>query len=226
MSKRMIDSELIGVLDGSAKLLDSLSGTDIRLCKMLDDDGNQFGWVMIKDSTNLRNTLPWYGYIKTGNSRQYPAGYFYRMYLSGPEPNIATFNSDGDIIFPDSYYGDKDSFKPYMLVKNENLSALHINTCEWHSVRFTLTKSGSTEEEVFYYTFFLPRKGDYTPVSLKTAADLGKWGEGDYYLDSAGTRLQLARIPSSNNYQASWTASDGTARTIKAFSEYRSGFLR
>lgn len=224
MSKRMIDSELIGTLDGSAKLLDSLSDANMRLCKMLDDDGNQFGWVMIKDSTRLGNTLPWYGYIKTGNSRHYPAGYFYRMYLSGPEPSIATFNSDGDIIFPDSYYGNKDSFEPYMILKNEDLEGLHINTCEWHSVKFTLTKSGSTEEQVFYYTFFLPRKGEYRPVSLNTAADLGKWGEGDYYLDSAGTRLQLARTPS-GTYQASWTASDGTARTIKAFNEYRSGFL-
>lgn len=224
MSKRMIDSELIGVLDGSAKLLDSLSDTNMRLCKMLDDDGNQFGWVMIKDSTNLNNTLPWYGYIKTGNSRHYPAGYFYRIALYGPEPSIASFNSDGDIIFPSSYYGSKDTFKPYMLVKNEDLSYLHINTCEWHSVKFTLTKSGSTEEEVFYYTFFLPRKGDYSPVDLTTAADLGKWGEGDYYLDSAGTRLQIARTPN-GGYQASWTASDGTHRTIKAFNEYRRGFL-
>ena len=224
MSKRMIDSELIGTLDGSAKLLDSLSGTDIRLCKMLDDDGNQFGWVMIKDSTRLGNTLPWYGYIKTGNARQYPAGYFYRTYLSGPEPSIAKFNSDGDIIFPSSYYGSKDSFKPYMLVKNEDLSALHINNAEWHSVKFTLTKSGSTAEEVFYYTFFLPRISGYSITHLTTAADLGKWGEGDYYLDSAGTRLQIARTPS-GTYQASWTASDGTFRTIKAFDEYRSGFL-
>ena len=224
MSKRMIDSELIGVLDGSEILLDSLSDANMRLCKMLDDDGNQFGWVMIKDSTSLYNTLPWYGYIKTGNSRHYAPGYFYRNYLNGPESSIAEFNSDGDIIFPDSYYGSKDSFKPYMILKDEDLNALHLNTCEWHSVKFTLTKSGSTAEEVFYYTFFLPRKGDYSPVNLKTAADLGKWGEGDYYLDSAGTRLQLARTPS-GTYQASWTASDGTSRTIKAFNEYRSGFL-
>lgn len=222
--KRMIDDELIDVLDNSSELLDSLAPADIRLCKMLDDDGNQFGWVMIKDSTTLSKTLPWYGYIKTGNSRHYPAGYFYRMYLPWPEPSIARFNSDGDIIFPDSYYGSKDSFKPYMLVKNEDLEGLHINTCEYHSVKFTLTKSGSTAEEVFYYTFFLPRKGDSSPVSLSTAADLGKWGEGDYYLDSAGTRLQLARTPT-GTYQASWTASDGTSRTIKAFSEYRRGFL-
>ena len=224
MSKRMIDSELIGVLDGSEILLDSLSDANMRLCKMLDDDGNQLGWVMIKDSTRLGNTLPWYGYIKTGNSRHYDPGYFYRNYLSGPEPSIAKFNSDGDIVFPDSYYGSKDSFKPYMIIKKEDLSALHLNTCEWHSVKFTLTKSGSTAEEIFYYTFFLPRMGDYSPISLKTAADLGKWGEGDYYLDSAGTRLQLARTPS-GTYQASWTASDGTFRTIKAFNEYRSGFL-
>ena len=224
MSKRMIDSELIGVLDGSEILLDSLSDANMRLCKMLDDDGNQFGWVMIKDSTRLGSTLPWYGYIKTGNTRHYDPGYFYRNYLSGPEPSIAKFNSDGDIIFPDSYYGSKDSFKPYMVIKKEDLSALHLNTCEWHSVKFTLTKSGSTAEEVFYYTFFLPRLGGYSPISLKTAADLGTWGEGDYYLDSAGTRLQLARTPS-GTYQASWTASDGTARTIKAFNEYRSGFL-
>lgn len=225
MSKRMIDSELIGTLDGSAKLLDSLSDADMRLCKMLDDDGNQFGWVMIKDSTNLGNTLPWYGYIKTGNSRQYPAGYFYRIYLSGPEPSIAKFNADGDIIFPSSYYGSKDEFKPYMLVKNEDLSDLHINTCEYHSVKFTLTKSGSTEEQVFYYTFFLPRiSSGYNIIHLSTAADLGKWGEGYYYLDSAGTRLQIDRTPS-GTYQASWTASDGTFRTIKAFNELRSGFL-
>ena len=150
---------------------------------------------------------------------------FYRTYLSGPEPSIAKFNADGDIIFPSSYYGNKDEFKPYMLVKNENLSSLHINTCEYHSVKFTLTKSGSTEEQVFYYTFFLPRiSSGYNIIHLTSAADLGKWGEGDYYLDSAGTRLQLARTPS-GTYQASWTASDGTARTIKAFSEYRSGFL-
>ena len=222
--KRMINDELIEVLDGSEKLLNSLSDANIRLCKMLDDDGNQFGWVMIKDSTRLNSTLPWYGYIKTGNSRHYPAGYFYRMYLSGPEGSIAKFNSDGDIIFPSSYYGSEDTFEPYMLVKNEDLEGLHINTCEYHSVKFTLTKSGSTQEEVFHYTFFLPRKGGYTPISLKTAADLGKWGEGDYYLDSAGTRLQLARTPS-GTYQASWTASDGTSRTIKAFNEFRSGFL-
>lgn len=224
MSKRMIDSELIEVLDGSAKLLDSLSDTNMRLCKMLDDDGNQFGWVMIKDSTYLGNTLPWYGYIKTGNSRQYPAGYFYRIYLSGPEPSIAKFNSDGDIIFPDSYYGSEDSFKPYMLVKNEDISRLNINTCEFHSVKFTLTKSGSTEEEVFYYTFILPLLGDNNVTYLTTAADLGKWGPADYYLDSAGTRLQIARTPS-YTYQASWTASDGTHRTIKAFNELRAGIL-
>lgn len=222
--KRMIDSELIKVLDDSEKLLDSLSGTDIRLCKMLDDDGNQFGWVMIKDSASMYNTLPWYGYIKTGNSRHYPAGYFYRNYLSGPEPSIASFNSDGDIIFPSSYYGSKDTFKPYMLVKNEDLDSLHINTCEYHSCKFTLTKSGSTEEQVFYYTFFLPRKGDYSPVSVTNAADLGKWGEAAYYLDSAGTKLQIDRTPT-GTYQASWTASDGTSRTIKAFSEFRRGFL-
>ena len=222
--KRMIDSESIEVLDNSTELLTGLSDAGVRLCKMLDDDGNQFGWVMIKDSTSLRNTLPWYGYIKTGNTRHYPAGYFYRNYLSGPEPSIAKFNSDGDIVFPSSYYGSKDSFKPYMVIKNEDLSPLHINTCEWHSVKFTLTKSGSTEEEVFYYTFFLPRKGDYSPVNLTTAADLGKWGEGAYYLDSAGTKLQLDRTPS-GTYQAGWTASDGTFRTIKAFNEYRSGFL-
>ena len=222
--KRMINDELIDVLDNSSELLTGLSDAGVRLCKMLDDDGNQFGWVMIKDSTRLGNTLPWYGYIKTGNTRHYPAGYFYRNYLSGPEPSIAKFNSDGNIIFPDSYYGTKDSFSQYMVMKREDLSPLHLNTCEWHSVKFTLTKSGSTAEEVFYYTFFLPRKGDYSPVSLTTAADLGKWGEGDYYLDSAGTRLQLARTPS-GTYQASWTASDGTFRTIKAFNEYRSGFL-
>ena len=224
MSKRMIDSESIEVLDNSTELLTGLSDAGVRLCKMLDDDGNQFGWVMIKDSTSLGNTLPWYGYIKTGNSRHYDPGYFYRNYLNGPEPSIAKFNSDGDIVFPDSYYGSKDSFKPYMVIKNEDLDSLHLNTCEWHSVKFTLTKSGSTAEEVFYYTFFLPRKGDYSPISLKTAADLGKWGEGDYYLDSAGTRLQLARTPS-GTYQASWTASDGTSRTIKAFNEFRRGFL-
>lgn len=224
MSKRMIDSELIGVLDGSAKLLDSLSDANMRLCKMLDDDGNQFGWVMIKDSTNLNNTLPWYGYIKTGNSRQYPAGYFYRIYLSGPEGSIASFNSDGDIIFPSSYYGSNDSFQPYMLVKNENLDSLHINTAEYHSVKFTLTKSGSTEEEVFYYTFILPRKGGWQVTQLNTAADLGKWGQAFYYLDSAGTSLQIDRTPN-GSYQASWKASDGTFRTIKAFNEYRSGFL-
>ena len=223
--KRMIDDELIEVLDNSSELLTGLSDAGARLCKMLDDDGNQFGWVMIKDSTSLRNTLPWYGYIKEGNARQYPAGYFYRTYLSGPEPSIAKFNSDGDIIFPSSYYGNKDEFKPYMLVRNDDLSALHINTCEYHSVKFTLTKSGSTEEQVFYYTFFLPRiSSGWNITQLKTAADLGKWGDGDYYLDSAGTRLQLARTPS-GTYQASWTASDGTARTIKAFNEYRSGFL-
>ena len=220
----MIDDELIDVLNNSNELLTGLSDAGVRLCKMLDDDGNQFGWVMIKDSTRLGNTLPWYGYIKTGNSRHYEPGYFYRNYLSGPEPSIAKFNSDGDIVFPSSYYGSKDSFKPYMVIKNEDLNPLHLNTCEWHSVKFTLTKSGSTAEELFYYTFFLPRKGDYSPVSLKTAADLGKWGEGDYYLDSAGTRLQLARTPS-GTYQASWTASDGTFRTIKAFNEFRSGFL-
>ena len=222
--KRMINDELIDVLDNSSELLTGLSDAGVRLCKMLDDDGNQFGWVMIKDSNRLGNTLPWYGYIKTGNTRHYPAGYFYRNYLSGPEPSIAKFNSDGNIIFPDSYYGTKDSFSPYMVMKREDLSPLHLNTCEWHSVKFTLTKSGSTAEEVFYYTFFLPRKGDYSRVSLTTAADLGKWGEGDYYLDSAGTRLQLARMPN-GGYQASWTASDGTHRTIKAFNEYRSGFL-
>lgn len=222
--KRMIDSESIEVLDNSTGLLTGLSDAGIRLCKMLDDDGNQFGWVMIKDSTRLGNTLPWYGYIKTGNSRQYPAGYFYKLYFSGPESSIAKFNADGDIIFPDSYYGNKDEFKPYMLVKNSDLSALHLNTCEYHSVKFTLTKSGSTEEQVFYYTFFLPRISGYSITRLNTAADLGQWGEGDYYLDSAGTRLQLARTPT-GTYQASWTASDGTARTIKAFSEYRSGFL-
>ena len=222
--KRMIDSESIEVLDNSTELLTGLSDAGVRLCKMLDDDGNLLGWIMIKDSTRLGNTLPWYGYIKTGNPRHYDPGYFYRNYLSGPEPSIAKFNSDGDIVFPDSYYGSKDSFKPYMVIKREDLSALHINTCEWHSVKFTLTKSGSTQEEVFYYTFFLPRISDYSPVSLKTAADLGKWGEGDYYLDSAGTRLQLARTPS-GTYQASWTASDGTFRTIKAFDEYRRGFL-
>ena len=220
----MIDSESIEVLDNSTELLTGLSDAGVRLCKMLDDDGNQLGWVMIKDSNRLGNTLPWYGYIKTGNSRHYDPGYFYRNYLSGPEPSIAKFNADGDIIFPSSYYGSKDSFKPYMVIKREDLSALHINTCEWHSVKFTLTKSGSTEEQVFYYTFFLPRLGGYSPISLKTAADLGTWGEGDYYLDSAGTRLQLARTPS-GTYQASWTASDGTAMTIKAFNEYRSGFL-
>ena len=222
--KRMINDELIEVLDNSTELLNSLAGANLRLCKMLDDDGKQFGWVMIKNSTNLNNTLPWYGYIKTGNARQYPAGYFYKLYFSGPESSIAKFNSDGDIIFPDSYYGNKDEFKPYMLVKNEDLSRLHLNTCEWHSCKFTLTKSGSTEEELFYYTFFLPRISGYSITQLKTAADLGKWGEGDYYLDSAGTRLQLARTPS-GTYQASWTASDGTSRTIKAFNEYRSGFL-
>lgn len=224
MSKRMIDSELIEVLDNSEILLDSLSDANMRLCKMLDDDGNQFGWVMIKDSTNLRNTLPWYGYIKTGNSRQYPAGYFYRINLSGPEGSIAKFNSDGDIIFPSSYYGNKDTFKPYMLVKNEDISRLNINTCEFHSVKFTLTKSGSTEEEVFYYTFILPLLDDNDVTHLTTAADLGKWGPADYYLDSAGTRLQLARTPS-GTYQASWTASDGTPRTIKAFNEVRAGIL-
>ena len=223
--KRMINDELIDVLDNSSELLTGLSDAGVRLCKMLDDDGNQFGWVMIKDSPRLGNTLPWYGYIKTGNARQYPAGYFYRLYLSGPEPSIAKFNSDGDIIFPSSYYGNKDEFKPYMLVKNENLTALHINTSEWHSCKFTLTKSGSTEEQVFYYTFFLPRiSNGYNITVLNTAADLGQWGEGDYYLDSAGTRLQISRTPS-GTYQASWTASDGTPRTIKAFDEYRSGFL-
>lgn len=224
MSKRMIDSELIEVLDNSEILLDSLSDANMRLCKMLDDDGNQFGWVMIKDSTNLRNTLPWYGYIKTGNSRQYPAGYFYRINLSGPEGSIAKFNSDGDIIFPSSYYGNKDEFKPYMLVKNEDIKRLNINTCEFHSVKFTLTKPGSTEEEVFYYTFILPLLDDNDVTHLTTAADLGQWGPADYYLDSAGTRLQLARTPS-GTYQASWTASDGTHRTIKAFDEFRAGIL-
>lgn len=222
--KRMIDDELIEVLDNSEILLDSLSDANMRLCKMLDDDGNQFGWVMIKDSTSLRNTLPWYGYIKTGNSRQYPAGYFYRINLSGPEGSIAKFNSDGDIIFPSSYYGNKDTFKPYMLVKNEDIGRLNINTCEFHSVKFTLTKSGSTEEEVFYYTFILPLLDNNEVTHLTTAADLGKWGPADYYLDSAGTRLQLSRTPS-YTYQASWTASDGTHRTIKAFDELRAGIL-
>lgn len=39
----MIDDELIDVLDNSSELLTGLSDTGVRLCKMLDDDGNQFG---------------------------------------------------------------------------------------------------------------------------------------------------------------------------------------
>ena len=227
--KIMIDSELIGVLDGSEKLLDSLSGTDIRLCKMLDDDGNQFGWVMIKDSTNLRNTLPWYGYIKEGNSRQYPAGYFYRTYFSGPETSIAKFNSDGDIVFPSNYYGQSTFWKPFMVIKKDDLSRMYLNTAEYHSIKFTLTKSGSTEEEVFYYTFILPRKGSDVISSITSAEDFGRWGNFTYFLDSAGTQLRISshydRPSGKYVYSANWTASDGTPRTVKTIEDNLNGDL-
>ena len=211
----MIDNELIDVLDNSSELLTGLSDAGVRLCKMLDDDGNQFGWVMIKDSTSMYNTLPWYGYIKKGNSRNYPEGYFYRTYFSGPETSILQFNADGDIIFPDSYYGQSTEFKPYMVIKRDDLTYMYLNTAECHSCKFTLTKSGATQDEVFYYTFILPRKNGNIK-SLKSATDLGQWGDATYYLDSAGTKLRIYRAYQ-GGYQAEWTASDGTERTIKAF---------
>lgn len=224
MSKRMIDSELIGTLDGSAKLLDSLSDANMRLCKMLDDDGNQFGWVMIKDSTNLRNTLPWYGYIKQGNARKYPAGYFYRTYLSGPEPSIAKFNSDGDIVFPSSYYGQSTFWKYYMVIIKNDLTSMYLNTAEYHSIKFTLTKSGSTQDEVFYYTFVLPRKSGDTIHSIKSAEDFGQWGNFTYFLDSAGTQMRISSHYDYNAgkyvYSINWTASDGTARTVKTIEDH------
>lgn len=222
--KRMINDELIEVLDDSEKLLDSLSDANIRLCKMLDDDGNQFGWVMIKDSTRLGNTLPWYGYIKQGNARNYPAGYFYRTYLSGPEPSIAEFNADGDIIFPSNYYGQNTFWKPFMVLIKDSLNSMHLNTAEYHSIKFTLTKSGSTQDEVFYYTFVLPRKGGDAISSIKSAEDFGKWGNFTYFLDSAGTQMRISSHydhPSGKYiYSINWTASDGTPRTVKTIEDH------
>ena len=227
MSKRMIDSELIEVLDGSETLLNSLSGTDIRLCKMLDDDGNQFGWVMIKDSTTINKTLPWYGYIKPSNSRGYPGGYFYKIYFSGGETSFAKFNSDGDIVFPSSYFGRSTYWQPSMILKKDSLSSMYINTAEYHSIKFTLTKSDSTEDEVFYYTFVLPRKDGNSISSIKSAADFGKWGNFTYFLDSAGTKLRISSHQSGNEvvYSAYWTASDGTPRTIKTIEDSAHGPL-
>lgn len=229
MSKRMIDSEMIGVLDGSEKLLDSLSGTDIRLCKMLDDDGNQFGWVMIKDAPTINKTLPWYGYIKTNNARNYPAGYFYKIDFSGGEASSAKFNSDGDIIFPSSYFGQSTQWKPYMILIKDSLSSMYLNTAEYHSIKFTLTKSGSTEDEIFYYTFVLPRKDGYSISSITSADDFGKWGNFTYFLDSAGTQLRISshydRPSGKYVYSANWTASDGTPRTVKTISDEAHGPL-
>ena len=220
----MIDSESIEVLDNSTELLTSLSDAGVRLCKMLDDDGNQFGWVMIKDSTTLSKTLPWYGYIKQGNARKYPAGYFYRTYFSGGETSIAKFNSDGDIIFPSSYFGQSTFWKPFMVLIKNSLNSMYLNTAEYHSIKFTLTKSGSTQDEVFYYTFVLPRKGGDVISSITSAEDFGKWGNFTYFLDSAGTQMRISshydRPSGKYVYSINWTASDGTPRTVKTIEDH------